>query len=221
MDTIFFFRICSAFSSNDWKNALQHLKTQHLAPSQHAFKLHLQFKQMLAQQIEISFIYTRFLIFLLFYLQSDSSASQGHLQRPQGFNSSAYFSSQLFAHCIPETQILQLRIKLLRENSQLPIRKMQKEQENYCHYYYYLYIHMTLKDLSSSVSDGTCELPSPENCQGISAIYNVYNIMFHPATKYVHNSVLQCSICHFCEMCLHFDICFKVCYTWNNPSLRI
>lgn len=86
----------------------------------------LQFKQILAQQIEISFIYTKFLIFLLFYLQSDSSASQGHLQRPQGFNSSAYFSSQLFAVSIPETQILQLKSKLLRENSQLPIRKMNK-----------------------------------------------------------------------------------------------
>lgn len=35
---ILFFRKCSAFSSNDWKNALQHLKKYHLAPSQHAFK---------------------------------------------------------------------------------------------------------------------------------------------------------------------------------------
>lgn len=35
----------------------------------------LQFKQILAQQREISSIYTRFLTFLLFYPYSDSSAS--------------------------------------------------------------------------------------------------------------------------------------------------
>ena len=98
----FFFRICSTFSSNDWKNALQHLKNNTLLHRSVLSKhCNFQFKQILAKQIEISFIYTSFLIFLLFYLQLDSSASQGHLQRPQGFDSSAYCNSQVFIVCIP------------------------------------------------------------------------------------------------------------------------
>lgn len=83
--SIFLFRICSAFSSNDQKNAPQHLKNNtFLQLSMLSKQSSLKFKQILAKQTAIPLIYATFLVFFCYFIFSQILLSQRDTCRDHG-----------------------------------------------------------------------------------------------------------------------------------------
>lgn len=154
MDTIFFFRICSAFSSNDWKNALQHLKNSTLLHFSMLLKhCNLQFKQILAQQVEISFIYTRFwfsviLPLVRFICLIGTPVETTGLQLSCILQQSAIcclYSRE--PHFVAKIRDTQGQLSAPHQRDAKIARKLLPL------FLLFLCIHMTLKDLSNSASD--------------------------------------------------------------------